>query len=73
MAEDQKPKDGGAAPVEPVQRYAYTVREAAAALGLGHTLTGDLVRAGRIRAVHVGKRILIPRWAIEEFLKENAE
>lgn len=73
MAEEQKPKDTGAAPVEPVQRYAYTVREAAQSVGIGSTRMGDLVRAGRIRAVHVGKRILIPRWAIEEFLKENAE
>jgi excisionase family DNA binding protein len=60
-------------PVAPIERLAYTVAEAAECIGLGHTRMGDQVRAGRIRVVRIGKRILIPRDALREFLDANSE
>lgn len=57
----------------PFERLAYTVAEAAQSIGLGHTRMGDIVRAGRIRVVRIGKRILIPRAALQEFLDSNSE
>lgn len=60
-------------PIAPVDRLAYTVAEAAQCIGLGHTRMGDLVRAGRIGVVRVGKRILIPRESLRAFLADNTE
>lgn len=60
-------------PVAPIERLAFTVAEAARSIGIGHTRMGDLVRAGRIRVVRVGKRILIPRDSLQEFLDSNSE
>lgn len=60
-------------PVAPVDRLAYTVAEAAQCIGLGHTRMGDLVRAGRIGVVRVGKRILIPRESLRAFLAANTD
>ena len=58
-------------PTAPIERYAYTVAETALALGLGRVRTGDLVRAGVLKSVRVGRRVLVPRFAIEEYLREN--
>ena len=41
------------------------VPDAARLLGIGTTLTWDLVRAGAIPSVKLGRRVLIPRAALE--------
>lgn len=53
------------------ERLAFSPDEAAAALGLGRTTIYQLLTAGAIRSVKVGKRRLIPRNALDEFLDES--
>ena len=42
-------------------KIAYTVNEAAAALGIGRTFLYELIKAGEIRPAKLGSRTLIPR------------
>ena len=42
--------------------------EVAEALRLSRSRAYDLVREGRIRSVRVGRRLLVPRWAVQELL-----
>jgi excisionase family DNA binding protein len=46
-----------AARVEPVS---YTVADATAALGIGKTTLYELIEAGKLRKIKIGKRTLIP-------------
>jgi excisionase family DNA binding protein len=50
------------------QRVTLTVPEAAELLGVGRTTLYELVRAGKFPAVRLGRRILIPRRALDEVL-----
>ena len=47
---------------------ALTVPEASEVLRIGRTVAYELVRCGRIRSIRIGKKIIIPRDAIAEFL-----
>lgn len=49
-------------------RRALSVEQAALDLGIGRSLAYELVRAGKLRSVRAGQRILIPVSALEEFL-----
>lgn len=49
------------------------VREAAQALGLGRDTTYELVRANRLRAVRVGRRILIARAELDAFVERETQ
>jgi excisionase family DNA binding protein len=51
-----------------VERYAYKVKDAAAAIGLGLTTTWGLVNSGVLKSVRVGRRVLVTTEAIREFL-----
>ena len=46
-----------------------TVDEAAAILRIGRGSAYALVRSGRLRSIKIGRRILIPASAIEDFLR----
>ena len=50
-------------------KLAYSVKEAAEALCISQWQVREEVHRGRIRAKKVGTRVIIPRWAIEEWLK----
>ncbi len=50
------------------ERRAYTPQEAAYALNLGESKLRELYLSGRLRVVRVGRRVLIPREAIDRFL-----
>ncbi|MDW8356790.1 helix-turn-helix domain-containing protein [Thermus sp.] len=69
----RKPALGLAAkPVhEGINKLALTPEELAEALGISLSTTYNLIRVGRIRHTRVGRRILVPLSAVEEFL--NAE
>lgn len=54
------------------KRLTLDVAEAAELLGLGLNTTYDLVRSGRLRAVRVGRRLVIPRLEIDGFLEREA-
>lgn len=42
-------------------------------LGIGRTLVYELIEAGKLRSVKLGRRRLIPREAIEEFVRRLSE
>jgi len=50
------------------ERRSVTVPEAAQALGIGKTLAYELVRTGRIPALRLGHRWVIPSHVIDELL-----
>jgi len=53
------------------ERLAYAPMEVAAALGLGRGKVYQLIQQGRIRALSVGRRLIVPREAVIDFLKET--
>jgi excisionase family DNA binding protein len=50
------------------ERLTYTVGEAAKAIGVGRSLAYELIRRGDLLTVHVGRRVLVLRDAVREFL-----
>ena len=46
----------------------YTIHEAAILLSLGRSSMYQAVRTGAVPSVRLGRRILIPRAALDEFL-----
>jgi excisionase family DNA binding protein len=55
----------------PLERKTYTIEEVAMVLGLGRNTVLNLIRDRRLRTVpDIGKRVLIPCVAIDEFLSE---
>jgi excisionase family DNA binding protein len=50
------------------ERLTYTVNEAAKAISVSRSLAYELVRRGDLRTAHVGRRILVPRDAVRDFL-----
>ena len=48
-----------------------TVREAARLLGIGRDSVYALIREGRLRAVHIGRRIRVPRTALERWIESE--
>jgi len=51
-------------------RLTLTVNEAAKMLGISRGLAYEMVKTGKIPSVHFGKRILVPRRALEKLLAE---
>ncbi|TSE03753.1 helix-turn-helix domain-containing protein [Mesorhizobium intechi] len=49
-------------------RRTVTVEEAAKALGIGRNAAYEGVRHGQIPAIKIGKRLLVPRAALERML-----
>lgn len=52
-----------------VEKLAYTLDETAKALTLSRATVFKLVKSGRLRAVRVGSRALIPVRELERFLE----
>lgn len=50
------------------RRFALSPEEAAEALGVGRTTIYELLASGRIASIRVGRRRLVPIWAIDAFL-----
>ena len=50
------------------ERLTYTVTEAARLLGVSRNTAYEAVRRGDIRAVNLGRRVLVPRDALDAFL-----
>jgi excisionase family DNA binding protein len=78
MAVDVTSKGGGgrrglprAADLE--NRWCISVPEAAKMLGISRNFAYQLVREGKIPSIRLGKRILIPRIALEEMLRQGVK
>lgn len=58
---------GAVAPVE--ERLVYTVEEAAILLGISRSFAYEAVQRGKIPAMRIGRRILVPKAAFERLLR----
>ena len=56
-----------------VPRLAFSMHECAIALGLSPGKIRLMVEAGELPAVHAGRRRLIPRESLQNFLNPGAE
>lgn len=54
------------------ERLTLTVEEAGEALGIGRNLAYDAVRRGEIPSVKIGRRLLVPRAALDGLLGSAA-
>jgi excisionase family DNA binding protein len=52
------------------KRLTITVEEAARLLGISRGLAYEMVRAGKIPSIRFGKRLVVPRRALEQMLGE---
>ncbi|HOO13174.1 MAG TPA: helix-turn-helix domain-containing protein [Bacillota bacterium] len=52
------------------ERLAYSVKEFRKKTGLSKNLTYKLLETGTLKSVRAGRRILIPAWAVEDFLRK---
>jgi excisionase family DNA binding protein len=50
---------------------AYTAKQAWEELGISKSSFYRLVAAEKLRVVRVGKKILVPKWAVEELFKKS--
>ncbi|WP_307844413.1 helix-turn-helix domain-containing protein [Actinotalea solisilvae] len=50
------------------ERRVFNVAEAAAVLGIGRSMLYQLIAAGEIRTIHIGRLCRVPVEAIDEFL-----
>lgn len=55
-------------PARTVTPVSYCVEDAAKALGIGRTFVYNLIKDGKIKAVHIGRRTLIPVAEVEAFM-----
>ena len=55
------------------ERITYSVKEAAAALGVSEWMVREEIRVGRIDSVRFGARILIPRQALERLVVNSRQ
>jgi len=60
-------------PIDSGRPVAVSVEEAASLLGIGRTLAYQLVLAHELRSVKVGRRRLVIRASIEEYLSRLEE
>lgn len=51
-------------------KQTISVEEAAKVLGIGRNLAYDRVKTGEIPAIKIGRRLLVPRAALEKLLSE---
>ena len=59
---------GAVSPVE--DRFVITVEEAAQLLGISRSFAYEAVQRGEIPLMRIGRRILVPKAALERFLSE---
>ncbi len=52
------------------ERKTYTVEEAAERLGISRNSAYEAVRRGEIPSLRIGRRVLIPRAALERMLEQ---
>jgi excisionase family DNA binding protein len=61
--------------MEPVSNYeklGYSIDETARSVGLSRTSVKNLIASGRLRTVHVGRRVIIPRREVAALLEAGS-
>ena len=70
-----KGEDGGSRGLERYnaidERYCMTVPEAAKKLGISRNFGYELVKRGELPVIRFGKRLLIPKVALEKMLEKS--
>ena len=66
--ENDTPTDSTKPEVDPSGRATVTVTEAAHVLGVSRSTAYELVHAGTLPALRLGRRIVVPTRALEELL-----
>jgi excisionase family DNA binding protein len=51
-------------------RLTLTIPEACQALGIGETMLRQMLRTGQLPILKIGRRVLIPRQAVEQLVAE---
>jgi len=51
-------------------KLTYNVEETAKILGIGRNLCYDRVKTGEIPVIRIGRRLLVPRRALEKLLED---
>lgn len=54
-----------------IEPLVLTVEETAEALQVGESLVYNLVRSGKLRSLHIGRKIRVPRSALSEYLNSS--
>jgi excisionase family DNA binding protein len=54
------------------ERLTFTVEEAGVLLGISRALAYEMARTGRLPTLRFGKRIVVPKKAIENMLERSA-
>ena len=49
------------------EKLAYSINEVAEQISLSRSQVKELVYAKKIKSLKVGRRRIVPRWAVEEF------
>ncbi|GEM_PF-2173890 len=55
-----------------LEKLAFTVPEVAERISLGTTTVRQLIHAGKLGCVRVGRALVIPKTCVEEFLAREA-
>ena len=53
------------------EKLTYSVEEAARLLGIGRNLCYEKVKTGEIPVLKIGRRLLVPKIALEKLLSES--
>ena len=53
------------------KRLTLTIEETAKLLGIGRQLAYDKVKTGEIPVIKIGRRLLVPRRALEKLLEQG--
>ena len=56
-----------------MERSTMTVEEAAVVLGISRTSAYECVRRGELRAIRLGRRLLVPRLVVDQLLAGDRE
>ena len=51
-----------------MEKKVYEVKDIQKATGLARNTVMNLINSGQIKSVRAGRRILIPAWALDDFL-----
>lgn len=54
-------------------KLTYKPEEASPLLGIGRNTVYELLRSGRLRSIRIGRKIIIPASAINEFLSKKED
>lgn len=51
-----------------IQKQGFRPEEAGRAIGVGETTARGLIKEGKLKSIRIGRAIVVPQWAIDEFL-----